>query len=74
MSLKPAAAQIDPGGDVAPVRRYQLQSGERLAAPIFPYAPPTLEELYLGFEYIISRGRTGNKSDSDILKDINFEI
>ena len=65
---------IDPGGEVAPVRRYQLQSAGRLAAPIFSYAPPPLKELYLGFENIISRGRTKNKSDSDILKDIISEI
>ena len=45
-----------------------------MVAPIFSYAPPTLEELYPGFEDIISRGRTENTSDADILKDINFEI
>ena len=68
----------DLGRDVAPLRRYYLQSaptnGKPLVAPIFSYAPPTLEELYPGFEDIISQGRTENKSDADILKDINFEI
>jgi len=68
----------DPGRDIAPVRRYYLQSAPTSSKPVivpfFSYAPPTLEELYPGFKDVISEGRTGNKSDSDILKDINSEI
>ncbi|NOT22789.1 MAG: hypothetical protein HOP22_08685 [Nitrospiraceae bacterium] len=68
----------NPGRDIAPLRRYYLQtaptSSKPLVAPFFSYALPTLEELYPGFEDIISKGRTKNESDSDILKYINFEI
>ena len=63
-----------PRADLAPALRYQLHSTKRLVAPIFSYAAPTLEERYRGFEHIVSQGRTENKSDADILKDINFEI
>ena len=44
----------DPRGDLAPILMYQLQPAKRLVAPIFSYAPPTLEELYRGFENITS--------------------
>lgn len=68
----------DPRRDLAPVRRYYLQSAptssKPLTVPILSYAPPTLEELYPGFKDVISEGRTENESDSDILKDINSEI
>lgn len=64
--------------DAVPLRRYYLQSASSaskgLIAPIFSYAPPALEKLYGGFEDIISRGRTENKSDADILTGINTEI
>jgi len=64
--------------DVAPLQIYSLQSASTNntppVAPVFSYAFPTLEELYPGFEDIISQGRTENTSDADILKDINSEI
>ena len=67
-----------PGRDVAPLRKHYLQpaptNSKPLVAPIFSYALPTIEELYPGFEDIISQGRTENKFDSDILEDINSEI
>lgn len=69
---------VGPTRDVTPLRKYYLQpastNSKPLAAPIFSYAPPTLEELYPGFEDIITQGHAENKSDSDILEDINFEI
>lgn len=68
----------NPGRDVAPVQRYYLQSpstsSKPVIVPFFSYAPPTFDELYPGFRDVISEGRTGNKSDAEILKDINSEI
>lgn len=69
---------VGPGRDVSPLRRYYVHSAPAKssppAAPIFSYAPPAIEERYPGFNDIISRGRTENRSDADILKDINSEL
>lgn len=41
--------------------------------PIFPLALPTLEELFPGFEEDIRSGRAAKQSNSEILKNIDYE-